>query len=86
MITRESTVRGMVFTGAPVSRPLASVKRLCSAGHAVVFDDDGSYIMNKSKGEINILREEDGNYMFDVWIPPEGSSQHSQASFRRQAP
>ena len=36
-ITRESTLRGMQFGGAPVSKPLASVKRICSAGHTVVF-------------------------------------------------
>ena len=26
--------------------------------------------MNKSSGEVNMLREEDGNYMLDVWVPP----------------
>ena len=55
---------------AEVSRPLASVKRICEAGHTVVFDDTGSFILNKATGEINALREECGNYMLDLWVPP----------------
>ena len=41
------------------------------AGHAVVFDEEGSYILNKGTGEINWLREENGNYMLDAWVPPQ---------------
>ena len=70
MLTREHTLRGMNFTGAPVSKPLASVKRICGAGHTVVFDDLGSFIFNKETGEMNILREEQGNYLLDVYVPP----------------
>ena len=86
MITREQTIRGMMFTGAPVAKPLGSVKRICSTGHTVIFDDEGSYIINKRTGESNALREEDGNYMLDVWVPPEGSEEHNRACFRRQEP
>ena len=61
---REDTVRGMVMKAAPVKKPLGSVKKICqAAGHMVVFDDKGSLIMIKSTGEVNCLREEDGNYM-----------------------
>ena len=55
---------------APVTKPLGSVKNICAAGHVIVFDDDGSFILNKSTGETNWLREEDGNYLLDVWMPP----------------
>ena len=44
--------------------------KICQAGHAVIFDSEGSYIVNKSTGEINWLREDNGNYILDVWIPP----------------
>ena len=60
----------MAFQAAPVAKPLGSVKHICQAGHSVVFDEDGSYILNKIAGEIKWLREDDGNYMLDVWIPP----------------
>ena len=69
-----------------MAKPLGSVKRICSTGHIVIFDDDGSYIINKSTGESNALREDDGNYMLDVWVPPEGSGEHNLACFRRQEP
>ena len=60
----------MTFQAAPVSKPLGSVKRICAAGHRVVFDEDGSYIEYKTTGEINMLREDNGNYMLDMWVVP----------------
>jgi len=70
MIMREGTSRGMLMRAAPVSKPLASVKKICQAGHAVIFDEEGSYIINKTTGEMNWMREDDGNYMLDAWVPP----------------
>ena len=68
--TQEGTVRILTCQAAPVSRPLGSVKRMCQAGHRVVFDEEGSYIENKNTGEINWLREEDGNYVLDTYVVP----------------
>ena len=73
LMMEEGTVRGMTFQAAPVARPLGSVMRICKAGHRVVFDDDGSYIENKTTGEINWMRQENGNYMLDMWVIPEAS-------------
>ena len=85
MVTQEGTLRGMTFQAAPVSKPLGSVKRMCASNHRVVFDDDGSYIQNKATGEINWMREDNGNYMLDVWIvPPDQLSEDEQPSFARQ--
>ena len=69
--------------GSPVTKPLGSVKKIRQAGHTVVFDDEGSFIMNKNTGEVNWLMEEDGNCMLDAWIPPpqQGSS---KTSFHRR--
>ncbi len=79
LMTVEGTLRSMTFQAAPVSRPLGSVMRMCRSGHRVVFDDEGSYVQNKVTGEINWLREENGNYMLDVWILP-----NEPTSFGRQ--
>ena len=38
---------------SPVTKPLGSVKKICQAGHTVVFDDEGSFTMNKNTGEVN---------------------------------
>ena len=70
MAIEEGSMRAMTFQAAPVAKPLGSVKRICQAGHYVIFDEEGSYIMNKVTGELNWLREQNGNYMLDVWIPP----------------
>ena len=47
---------------------------ICQAGHTVWFDETGSYIWNKATGELNALREENGNYMLDVYVPPADES------------
>ena len=74
LLTMEETFRGMTFHAAPVSKPLGSVKRICAAGHRVVFDEDGSYIENKTTGEVDLLREDNCNYMLDMWIfPPQAA-------------
>ena len=66
-------LRGMTFQVCDVTKPLASVKRMMDAGHAVVFAPEevgGSFVMNLESGEDETLIEEDGNYYMDVWIPP----------------
>ena len=80
MVTREQTVRAMSSTGAPVAKPFASVKKICQAGRIVMFDEDGSFIYNKA----NVLREEQGNYMLDVYVPPEDVA--NDPTFVRQVP
>ena len=70
MLTSEGTKRKMKMQAAEVSKPLASVKRICEAGHTVVFDETGSFMCDKATGEVNYFREEGGNYMLDVWVPP----------------
>ena len=70
IVTRESTNRLMQATAAPVTKPLLSVKQLCRMGHVVVFEESCSYIINKNTNECNYLREDNGNFMLDVWVPP----------------
>ena len=36
----------------------------------VVFDDDGSCVLNKMTGEVNWMREESGNDIMDLWVMP----------------
>ena len=76
---RTGRARGMVMKDSPVTTPLDSVQKICQAARTVVFDDEGSFIMNKNTGEVNWLKEEDGNYVLDAWIPPpqQGSNKTS---------
>ena len=70
MVTPEGQVRQMTFQVANISRALGSVSKMCANGNAVIFDDDGSYILNKATGEVTWLRQENGVYLLDVGVAP----------------
>ena len=74
--TDEGTCRGMRFQAAPVAGPLGAVKRICQSCHRVVFDGDGPYIENKSSGEVNWLRQDNGNYSMHLWVIRSTVSEH----------
>ena len=49
---------------------------MCDAGQVVAFalaSLGGSYVLDVESGEKEYLREEDGNYVMDVWVPPLGA-------------
>eukprot|EP00973_Karenia_brevis_P041300 5715833-Karenia_brevis.AAC.1 len=48
--TQAGNIKSMRFQVADVTKPLASVMRICQAEHRVVFDSDGSYIEDKHTG------------------------------------
>ena len=52
-----------------VNKALLSVSRIVKAGNRVVFDEDGSYIEDKSTGEWIDLRERNGLYHLTMWVP-----------------
>ena len=91
--TNTGALRAMTFQNTNVTKPLASVKRITESGHAVIFLPEiidgvqsmGSFIMNLKTGEIDKMREEDGNYVMDVWVPPPDriSENINEASFGR---
>ena len=72
LVTRERTMRGMVFSAAGVKKPLGSVEKMNEAGHIVVFDGPNSFIFHKQTQEVNMMRQEEGNFMLDCWVPPPG--------------
>ena len=45
---------------------------------------EGSFIANKSTGEVSWVREGDGNCMLDAWVPLPGyNDEHNIPGFRR---
>ena len=68
MMTQEGYNHNMEFQVCDVTRPLGSVFRICEAGHVVVFDKEGSFILNNENCEINWRREENENYLLDSWV------------------
>ena len=53
---------------AGVHRPLMSVKKMCRAGHTVVFDDEGSFVQDKATGDRMQIEEVDGEYVLETWV------------------
>ena len=56
----------MTFRIADITKPLASVKRICDRDNGVVFDIDSSYIGHKASGHKTPMRHEKGVYLLDV--------------------
>ena len=57
------------MTVAQVSKVLASVAKICECGNTVVFDEDGSYIKDKSTGKTMPIHKRDGVYVMDIKVP-----------------
>ena len=71
MVTTEggdSGGKGITTQICNVHRPLMSVKKICKAGYRIVFDDEGSYVEDKTTGEAMKVLEEDGEYVMDIWV------------------
>ena len=51
-----------------VTKALLSVSKVVSKGCRVVFDEDSSYIENKSSGAWSQLEERNGMYVLNMWI------------------
>ncbi len=62
----DGRARRMTFRVADVTKPLASVKRICDQGNRVVFDGPNSHIEHKTSGWRTPMREENGVYVLDV--------------------
>ena len=63
MVVREGTTRG----AAQHAKAVGTAKTICQAGHTVVFDEQGSFIVDKPTGEINTTM---ANSMLGEWVPP----------------
>jgi hypothetical protein len=93
-LTEENTLRGMVQQVADVTKPLEAVRADVKSGHAVVFDDDGtgrgmgSYMINKTTGEVNMIRDDGYDYIMRRWLIPKAAVPAiiaANADFQRQS-
>ena len=44
------------------------MKKVCRAGHRVVFDDDGRFVEDKGAGDRMQIEEVEGEYVLDTWV------------------
>ena len=56
------------YTIADVSRPLLAVCEVCDQGKQVVFDNDGSYMLDKATGWWEPIERVGNAYDFITWV------------------
>jgi len=83
---KDGKTRRMNFAVTDCKKPLASVSKIVEKGNRVVFDELGSYILNKATGEKIALEKERGTYVmvveFEVETP---KATNPDSGFRRRA-
>ena len=67
-VTEEGSLRGVTAQVVDVSQNLLSVYRCVKAGNRVVFDSEGSYVENKTSGEVNWLTENGNLWTLKLWV------------------
>ena len=67
-VTDEGAEKKMTLQVCDVNQGLLSVSKVAGAGNRVVFDEQGSYIENKSSGQISWLKERNGMYILSLWV------------------
>ena len=74
MVTRDEQWCDFKFQVADIARPLASVDKLCEAGHSVVFnpswDKRGSYILDPQDWTKTWLTRQDGVFVLETKVAP----------------
>ena len=59
----------MIMNVADVKKTLASAYQIVDAGNTVVLDREYSYIVDKLTGEKTTVKVENGEFIFDLWVP-----------------
>ena len=68
-MTRDGVVASLLFQVAKVNKPLCSVSKLIDDNMRVVFDKTGSYILNKTTGEVMRIKRERGVFVLEAFLP-----------------
>ena len=74
MVTEEGQWKDLTFQACDVTRPLASVMKICEAGHSVCFnptwDSQGGFTISHLTKEKTWIKTQDGVYVLDAWVAP----------------
>ena len=61
-------MRSLAAQVCAVNNSVMSVSKIAKAGHRVTFDDEGSFIEDKSSGERIWMNESNGMYTLKMWV------------------
>ena len=70
--TSEGNVVSFGFQLADVTKPLASVGKMCDAGNQVTFGPHGGQILNLMTGRVTEFKRANGVYVLDAWASAKG--------------
>ena len=73
--TEEGGAKGMAAQICAVNKTRMSVSKIASKGNRVVFDDDGSFIEDKTTGERTWLTQVGGMYSLKMWVSRKSSAE-----------
>ena len=59
---------GLLFQLAAINKPLVSVSKLIEDGYQVIFDEAGSYILNKKTKKVVRMRKQKGVFVIDCYV------------------
>ncbi len=65
-------VRRLTAHVADVNEGLLSVRKMMKSGYRVVFDTDGSEIIDKESGEVMTMRDDGSMFLLKLWCQKEG--------------
>ena len=89
--TKEVDRSSLRWQRAPVTKPLLSVLHICDAGHRVIFESSGGYMVNLKSGRKTSFRRKNNVYVLDMVVEVDdvfvdrfavGDTQHT--GFHRQ--
>ena len=67
-VAEQGEMRKMTAQVCDVNKALLSVSKVVKAGNRVVFEEEGSYVEDRSTGERLYLKEAGGMYMLKLWV------------------
>ena len=71
-VSEEEVSRMLTAQVAGVNQALLSVRCMLSTGHRVVFDSEGSYILDKTSGEMMKTRDDGRMCLLKLWVKKGG--------------
>ena len=82
--TKEGTRSSLKWQCAPVTKPLLSVSHICDAGHRVIFESTGGYMVNLKSGCKTSFRRKNNVYVLDMMVEVDDVSVDGGAAANNQ--
>ena len=57
---------------ADVNQGLLSLRKMMRSGYRIVFDEDGSHIIDKQSGDTMSMRDDGSMFLLKLWCKKEG--------------